>query len=570
MPLSNKTRTWLTLLCLAAVCALLFGYRLAGTPFRGLYDDVDRALIARTMADSGDWISPTYHYHHLTTKPPLMYWVAGLLYDVLGRRDELPAALASALSSGLVVMICFGIGAMLWGWRTGVLSALLLASSYLFLAMARQPLLDTVMMVGFMLAVVSLLRLGFATPTRPDRWWGFVALGLGLATMTKGPVVVPIFVLAAIPLWLGRPRCLPDGHQWKLMLVIFVAVVLPWHLILAAVSPNAWAVWKRELLGRFDSVPTAYPWTRKPWWFYLTDLGHFLPWLPLLPAGIVHAFRHRHERRFQVLLWWALGGLAFFSLASATKRSYYLLPLYPALAILCGAMVDAVLVKGARGGSPRGGRLTPSAETPETARASALDPAAADVPDKLFAGGAYVIALLATFLGLVALAAPLRFDVRPAWLFFIAGMVAAFLGGWALQLLHTRRAPASLIKSGPAILLLLLLYVGHIVPPLNAYISGKPFYIEAAPLVGDASELAVFHAQRSLTAFYMNRLVRKPWTAREVRQAVTGGEEGFVVADPAYAEQIEGLQPVLVRWLRSPFGQTRRLGLYRLPGPGNR
>ena len=86
---------------------------------------------------------------------------------------------------------------------------LLLVTMYLFLAMSRQALLDTVMMGGFALTFGSLIHLRFAVPERTTRWWLLVCLGLAISLLTKGPVILPVFLLVWLPLIPGAAAMRP-------------------------------------------------------------------------------------------------------------------------------------------------------------------------------------------------------------------------------------------------------------------------------------------------------------------------------------------------------------------------
>jgi 4-amino-4-deoxy-L-arabinose transferase-like glycosyltransferase len=534
---SGGIGVWTAAALLLTAGLLLFGYGLERTAFRGLYDDVDRALIARGMAERGEWFLPTYHGHPIYTKPPLMYWVAGALYAVTGRQDELPAAATSALASLLVVLLTFLAGRRALGPPAGLLASIMLATSYLFLSMARQPLIDTVMNVGWALVFWSLLEIARQDEVDPQlrsytRWWLLIALGLGIGTLTKGPALMPLSLIAALPL-LRPPRRSPAPREALLAILLFLLIVVPWPVAVLRAAPEAAAVWRQEFITRIFEGPVTHPWTRKPWWFYLSDLGEFLPWLPLLPAAVLHAWR-QPQRLWRVLLWWSLGGLFLYSLFS-TKRSYYLLPLYPAFALLCGAVWTAALRQALRG------------------RAI----------ERLFRLGGGLTAGLLGLLGLAAAVLPAWSDLGPVLLFAGAGGLVFLLAAGGLVLFLRRRLGLAFLGLAGASVLLELLLVGHVLPPLHDYLSGRPFYREAAPRV-DGQPLGVYRANLSMTAFYLDPPHLADWHEEQLRAALAAGEEGLVVAPAAEAARLPGLEPILERDLVSPFGDRRRLGLYRM------
>jgi 4-amino-4-deoxy-L-arabinose transferase-like glycosyltransferase len=576
----------LCLLLLILLCGLLYGYAIYRTPFRGLYDDVNRSLIARSMADSGRWVIPRFIGKPTYTKPPLMYWVAGTLYRLTGRRDELPATLASVLSSFLAVLATFWAGSVLFGRRSGLRAAVILATSFLFLMMARQPLIDTVMMAGFALAYAAVVQAAFAPGRLGLFWWLLAAVGVGLATLAKGPVILPVFLLILIGSWrrgTGAGRILGTA---LLGLLVFAAVVAPWYVVLLQRAPEAAAVLKVELLGRFSANNPFHDWTQKPWWFYGPDLVNFLPWLPLLPAGLVFALRRRRERSFRLLLWWAVGGFLFFSLASASKRSYYLLPIYPAFALLCGAVWNTARESSRRtlfeslqhtaddaGASAR--NIPPADYALEApVQEEKEDDSGADwLPRRLVLWGALLVAVVVILAGLVTIVLPWRCTVPSRALFGVAGAGAVVMGTLAAHRMlnvRWRRAFSSLII---ALCLVYLPFLGRVVTKLNNYYSGRMFWRTAAQVL-DAEAVppllaVVRHDDRPFAAFYLDREDVEIVDVAAVASRTRDRQGGYVIANPQRLQDIAGLRPMLLQTLRAPCGRERQLGLFAIPGPAD-
>ncbi|RLB69525.1 MAG: hypothetical protein DRH04_05070 [Deltaproteobacteria bacterium] len=519
------------------VSLLLLTYRLDGTPFRGLYDDVDRSLIARNMVDSGDWLVARYLYGPLYTKPPLMYWTAAVLGVLTGRSDELPGNLASVLGMFPVILATFWAGRNLFGTRTGLWAGLILVTMHLFLAMGRQALLDTVMMGGFALTFGALVHLGFSGTRHRTTWWLVVALGLAISFMTKGPVILPVFLLVWLPMCRGNSQLRPGWRQVLPAVALILLIILPWPILLLNSSPEALTVWKSELFGRFGDGQQFHQWTQKPVWFYLPDLVNTLPWFLMLPWAIVAAFRERQDARFKLLLWWGVGGLVFFSLASATKRSYYLLPLYPAFALLiAGAWSRFVRRWNDDSPVPRQSRLVPL----------------------------LTLLLLVGILGLVSIVPNIIFPHVAATPFIPCGIfttMSAAMGVRAFQRKEWNRALAMAV-CGTA--LVHMAYFGHFVPVANDYYSGKSFFAEAVPLIGE-EEVVIVDVPLSISVFYLHGI---PWQHRK-----TDGLADFlrkrpgvlVITRPGTAHRFPGLEPLLEREFSEPFGKKRGLGLYRIP-----
>lgn len=534
---SEKPQSWVKpLLILVAATLLLMTFQLDGTPFRGIYDDVDRSLIARNMLDSNDWLVARYVYGPLYTKPPLMYWTAASIGALTGRLDELPGNLASVLGMFTVVLCTFWAGRNLFGNRAGLWAGLLLVTMHLFLAMSRQALLDTVMMGGFGLTFGALIHLGFSGTQRSTFWWLVIALGLGLSFMTKGPVILPVFLLIWLPMLRTTPQARPHGQQILWVLLVILAVILPWPIVLLNAAPEAVEVWKSELFGRFGDGQQFLEWTQKPFWFYLPDLANTMPWLIFLGWSVVRAFRERKSPRWQMLLWWAVGGLVFFSLASSTKRSYYLLPLYPAFALLIAGQWEVLVQHLEKKRSQR--------------------PPVAPLIN---------LALL-VLMGLAMVVLPFVFPGVPPFPFILGGLVLLGAGSAALYSWRQNQGARALNLALLGAVSLHLAYFGYIVPQVNTYHSGKPFYLEARPLIGD-QEVVLLDVNLSLSVFYLHQV---PWKYAKVStftKAMSQSRGDLVVASAQAADKIEHLVPVLEKEFTEPFGKKKKLGLYRFQPP---
>jgi 4-amino-4-deoxy-L-arabinose transferase-like glycosyltransferase len=118
--------------------------------------------------------------------------------------------------------------------------------------------------------------------------------------------------------------------------VVFLAVAGPWYVAVMLANPDYGAYFFIEQnFGNFSSSEAAtHP---EPWHFYIPVLiGGFFPWIAFLPATLANARRRlaRDEQGALVYLGlWVATMLLFFSVASS-KLPSYLMPLFPALAIL--------------------------------------------------------------------------------------------------------------------------------------------------------------------------------------------------------------------------------------------
>jgi 4-amino-4-deoxy-L-arabinose transferase-like glycosyltransferase len=335
---------------LLLVGAVFFLFRL-GSP--GLMDpDEGRyAEIAREMLLLKDWLIPHLNLLPYLEKPPLVYWLTALSFQVLGL-SEWAARLPSALCALGGVILAYGLGRTFWGPAAGLLSALVLATCGGYVVMGRLLTLDMALTfflnLGVGLGYLALSR------ERPRLWpWAYLALALGV--LTKGPVAL---VLAAV-IWTagawsqGRPLFRSWLHPWSLALL--AAVSFPWFMGVTVRYPDFWRFFILEQhLGRYLTASIHH---QHSYFYYLPILlGFLLPWTWLLPWALGREKPWKDPDRLFLLIW-AATILLFFTL-SRGKLAPYILPALLPLALLVGHSLGDLAGGGRRVTESRGLLLT--------------------------------------------------------------------------------------------------------------------------------------------------------------------------------------------------------------------
>lgn len=297
------------------------------------------AEVAREMRVTGDWITPRYCEEIFFDKPPLVYWLIAASFEVFGR-TEAAARLPSALGALATVGLTAAFAIRYYGARAGLIAGLALPTALGFWSFARYAMSDALLTL-FVAAALFAFRRG--TEREEARWRRFVVAGhlaLSLGLLTKGPVTL---VLAG--LGMGGAVWFLRSAPWRRLfygpaLAAYVLVTLPWYV--AALAEHGRFFVDYFLVGenvqRFLGETYSKP---RPWGFYLgVILGQFFPWsLWLVPSVWILLGRDQDEERRQTTLWlvsWVVTTAVFFSL-SRFQLDYYLLPTYPAMAILVGA-----------------------------------------------------------------------------------------------------------------------------------------------------------------------------------------------------------------------------------------
>jgi 4-amino-4-deoxy-L-arabinose transferase-like glycosyltransferase len=362
MPMTRTARD-LLIVC-AAGGLLLF----AGLGRADLFnpDEPREAEMAREMLVSGDHVVPRLNGEPFLEKPPLFYWLVVTAYRAVGGPSEAAARAVPAIAGFLCLLITWNMARRLFGDETALLAALILLTGFESFWIARRVLIDMPLTLAILLAIDALHRVVTAERRAPWTTVAWSAVALAAALLFKGVVGAAIPGLALLGWLLWRLDLRPLWRRGILAagLLAIVPVALWVRALHASLGPGA--------VREFVLVNNVQRFTGgaakghdNPFWYYLPAIvTDFFPWSLLLPFALAAAIRvasriapwataaneaeERERAALRDLLVWFLLPVAVLSLAS-TKRGLYLLPIYPAAAILCGWWL-------ARGGPGRIGR----------------------------------------------------------------------------------------------------------------------------------------------------------------------------------------------------------------------
>ena len=290
---------------------------------RPLYkaDESRYGEISREMVASGDWITPRLNGFKYFEKPPLQYWTTAALFELLGERDWV-ARLWTALIGFAGVLVALHAGNRLFGPPVGLYAAAVLAASPLYVLLGQVNTLD--MSVAFFLsAAIFAFALGHLLV-----FWAACAL----AVLSKGliGIVLPggalfLYMLVKRDWGLVRRMRLVPG------VALFLLVAAPWFIgVSAANAEFAHFFFVQEHFQRFTTQ--MHQRVHPAWYFIPVLAAGMAPWLVPLGHAAARALRRRTDT--ELLLWiWAIVVFVFFS-ASGSKLPPYILPIFPALAVL--------------------------------------------------------------------------------------------------------------------------------------------------------------------------------------------------------------------------------------------
>ena len=503
-PSQERTR----LLVLLVGSLLLFGAgigkRSLWNPNEPVYGEGTREMMVR-----GNYYLPTVNGIIYSDKPVFYFWtmLAGCLLtgglSVAGLR--LPSVIAGVLS----VLLIYRLGRQIFGIRAGFLAAICLASTVMFWWHSQYIQMDQ--LLSFL--VLASLAACFAAKEMvgPNRA-GLLAISgalMGLAFLTKGPVglLLPAAVLAVYLLLVGDGIWIfRKGVLW--MVAAFLLFAAPWYVSLALTG-------HREVLADFfirhNLERATDPFNhRQPFWYYgprlLSDL---FPWSLFLPVAVLAPVRNEMERRGRLFarIWLAMVLLLFSVVGS--KRGVYLLPLYPAAALLLGKFWDEVF-KG-------------------------------EVPSWMSRWARAAYRFLGIFLGLAALGSACTAayalwtgKYRQESVALLPLGAAALLGAWFLfRFLKTRRMPEA-TGSLATTLAAIYLYSSLILFPLaDQFKSAVPFCRQVEAVVTPGQEIRSFGLWRwdAVYIFYTERLMPALRSKEELESYLGQDHKVFLIVE---------------------------------------
>ena len=337
-------------LFLAALAVVWFG-SLATRSLIGP-DEGRYASLAYEMMRSGDWVTPRLNGILYFEKPPMQYWLGAVFLHLFGL-NEFAARLWPALAGFLTALAVGTTAWRLWGRETGIRSFAVAASMTWVFGNAHFLTLDAGLTLFLTVALCAVLIAENvpATPTVRRNWIWLAWAAMAGAVLSKGLVgiVIPGATLVLTCLWRR------DFGPWRRMhwvsgLVIFLVLAAPWFVLVSMRNPTfAQFFFIHEHFARYL---TKVHQRTGAWWYYLPLLlAGMLPWTSALPWLGPRRAADASPRTIapaDFLFVHSAFILLFFS-ASGSKLPSYILPMFPALALLIGLRMQQASPRVLRG-----------------------------------------------------------------------------------------------------------------------------------------------------------------------------------------------------------------------------
>jgi len=335
---------------------VVFFHRLNEAPLSG--DGIGYGQIAKEMTITGDYLTPNHDSVPIfyTSKPPLIYWMmalSGNLFEFNNFYVKLPSAILAFLS----IIIMFLFVSKYYNYVTAFFTSIILIFTQQYLHHGRSCITDGPFAVFFILAIFSFW---IATTEKKSFYYYPMSFCIGLAIMTKQTSGLLIYFVIFGYLFLSKDKTALRNIHFYISFIFIPIIVLPWHIEMYKKFGNDFikeyfCSTVNNIQGWGNSGPSKMNYVISvnkynifhEWYVYLQILlNNYWPWLPLLVYGLYKKLKNikniiKNDIRKDIfVLSWILIPFILFQIASK-KNSNYLNPLYPALALICGEVLNS-------------------------------------------------------------------------------------------------------------------------------------------------------------------------------------------------------------------------------------
>jgi 4-amino-4-deoxy-L-arabinose transferase-like glycosyltransferase len=339
---------WRPYALLGALCLCLYLPGIAAIPVLDR-DEARFAQATRQMLETGDFLNIRFQNEARNRKPAGIYWLQAAAVGTLSTAESTaiwPYRLPSLVGATLAVLLCFGLGRSLLVAlpgdppRTAMIAAVLLAISLGTMAEAHIAKTDAALLAAI---VAGQGALGLVyTRSRAG-----IPVGIGVAALfwlaeiaailLKGPVGPGLAIATAATLSLAD-----RDARWLRSLrpvagiAATVIAIAPWLIAIESATEGRFLTDSvgRDLWSKLISGQEAHG--APPFYYLVLSLVAFWPGSLFLAPSLIRGWRRHEQPAVRFLLAWVVPAWVFFELVP-TKLPHYVLPLYPALALLAAS-----------------------------------------------------------------------------------------------------------------------------------------------------------------------------------------------------------------------------------------
>ncbi|MEN6452978.1 MAG: glycosyltransferase family 39 protein [Prolixibacteraceae bacterium] len=295
------------------------------------------AQIGREILDNHDWINLTIGGDAYDQKPPLLFWIAALVFHFFGL-SVVAYKTAVILISLLGLYGTYKLAELFYGRNIGLLAAAFLSTTLGYVHFHNDIHTDTLLIVPVILSVWQYAAY-FKRKKNVQFYLGCIFAGLGM--LAKGPVAI-VVIGSAVGLHLICTRNFREifNYRWLIALPLILLITIPalWGLYdqfgMEGIRFFFWTNNAGRVTGSYAGNNT------DPFFYIHTTLYMMAPWTVFTFSGLFLQIREKIQKRWKFTEsdeFYTLGGLLFYlviSSAAKAKNPHYEMVVLPFLSIL--------------------------------------------------------------------------------------------------------------------------------------------------------------------------------------------------------------------------------------------
>jgi 4-amino-4-deoxy-L-arabinose transferase-like glycosyltransferase len=335
----QKDNLWFIIFFAACVFIMLgnlHGWNLDGP------DEPRYAQISREMMETGQYILPHKNAETYPDKPPLFFWLIACASKPGGDVTAFSARLPSVIAALGMILLVYMFARKLYDPAAALLASFILFTSRKFFNVCLSAHFDPLLAFWILLALF-LFYLGYEKKNSAGKYYLLSYVSMGCALLTKGPVgfVLPLLTIVVFLILKKDVSEIKNLGIGKGLLIILGMLAL-WLVPACLLGGSEYThniIFKQTFGRAVNSFAHKAPF----YYYLLTFPSDFLPWTIFIPAAGMYFWTNRLKKTGILFpLVWFGTTFILFSLVSG-KRALYLLPLYPAAALIMGKFFGDLL-----------------------------------------------------------------------------------------------------------------------------------------------------------------------------------------------------------------------------------
>lgn len=336
-------------------CCLILSLAMIKAPFstRG---EAREALVAQSIIKQDNWILPRRSGDQIPSKPIFTHWLMALSSKITGQVDHISTRMPAALFSCLTVILLFLFASKYVNVDQAFSAALILLTTIEWQRASVSTRVDLVLSSLIFIALLSLFK--WEEKRLKGVSFMFIAvIALACATLTKGPVAI------VLPAGIFALYLLIQDYKIKSIIIALFKTFTPALMIasiwyIAAYQQGGLEFWNKvnaENFKRFTGSMIDDPHRHSAFYLYATLILGCMPWSLLLFFNLnrlkIEKFKinklvfsnliakFKSLNKLSKYSWIIIFSFIIFYSIPASKRSVYLLPIYPFIALLASEYI---------------------------------------------------------------------------------------------------------------------------------------------------------------------------------------------------------------------------------------